>query len=57
MEPNRDAIREGASEVASQELMSAAEQASLLSSMMGKSPATPPRPARPAPGTTHQRRN
>ncbi|CAE7342463.1 unnamed protein product [Symbiodinium microadriaticum] len=43
MEPNRDAIREGASEVASQELMSAAEQASLLSSMMGKNPATPPR--------------
>ena len=45
MEPNRDAIREGANEIASQELMSATEQANLLSSMMGKSPATPPRTA------------
>ncbi|CAE7607421.1 unnamed protein product [Symbiodinium sp. KB8] len=44
MEPNHDVIRESAEEVASQELMSAREQANLLSSMMNKDrhPSTPP---------------
>ncbi|CAE7514429.1 unnamed protein product, partial [Symbiodinium microadriaticum] len=44
MEPNHDVIRESAAEVASQELMSAREQANLLSSMMNKDrhPSTPP---------------
>ncbi|CAE7709599.1 unnamed protein product, partial [Symbiodinium necroappetens] len=42
MESNQDVIRESAAEVASQELMSAREQAALLSSMMNKNPSTPP---------------
>ena len=44
MEPNHDVIRESAEEVASQELMSAREQANLLSSMMNKDrhPSAPP---------------